>query len=86
MTSTPVSYTHLDVYKRQLRALPEPVPWVAAVVDRLEGLRAILDGDHGAGADRLAASSARLEELGLALSAAFGWLEWAELGLSLIHI
>jgi len=65
-----------------LRALPEPVPWVAAVVDRLEGLRAILDGDHGAGADRLAASSARLEELGLALSAAFGWLEWAELGLA----
>ena len=65
-----------------LGALPEPVPWVAAVVDRLEGLRTILDGDQGAGADRLAASSTRLDELGLALAAAFGWLEWAELGLA----
>lgn len=65
-----------------LRALPEPVAWVAAVIDRLEGLRAILEGEQGAGADRLAASSARLDELGLVLAAAFGWLEWAELALA----
>jgi len=65
-----------------LRALPEPMPWVDAVVDRLEGLGAILEGDHEAAADLLRASSARLEELGLALAAAFGWLEWAELGLA----
>ncbi len=65
-----------------LRALPEPLPWVVAVVDRLEGLRAILEGRNGPAADLLAASSARLEQLGLVLAAAFGWLEWAELGLA----
>ncbi len=64
-----------------LRALPEPMPWVDAVVDRLDGLRAILQADHEAAADLLRASSARLEQLGLALAAAFGWLEWAELGM-----
>ena len=64
-----------------LRALPEPMPWVDAVVDRLEGLRALLQGDHSAAADLPRASSERLEKLGLALAAAFGWLEWAELGL-----
>ena len=65
-----------------LRALPEPVPWVAAVVDRLEGLRALLEGDQGAAAALLDASSVRLAELGLVLAAAFGRLEWAELGLA----
>ncbi|HNQ07432.1 MAG TPA: AAA family ATPase [Tetrasphaera sp.] len=64
-----------------LRALPEPMPWVEAVIDRLEGLRLILAGDQEA-AGLLQASSLRLEELGLALPAAAGWLEWADLGLA----
>ncbi len=64
-----------------LRALPEPMPWVAPVVDRLEGLRAILAGDHEAAAGLLHASSARMAEQGLVLEAAVGWLEWADLGL-----
>jgi DNA-binding CsgD family transcriptional regulator len=65
-----------------LRALPEPMPWVEPVVDRLEGLRVLLGGDTGAAAALLRSSSARLDELGLSLAAAFGWLEWAELGLA----
>lgn len=65
-----------------LRGLPEPLPWVDAVVDRLEGLRATLVGDRGAAAELFRASSVRLDELGLALAAAFVWLEWAELGLA----
>lgn len=64
-----------------LRAVPEPGTWVEAVIDRLEGLRAVLAGDHGVAADLLRASSARLEELGLVLAAAVGWVEWADLGL-----
>ena len=50
--------------------------------DRLEGLRALLEGDQGAAAALLDASSVRLAELGLVLAAAFGRLEWAELGLA----
>ncbi len=65
-----------------LRAVPEPMPWVDAVVDRLAGLRALLNGEQGAAAELLRASSTRLDELGLAMAAAFGWLEWAELGLA----
>ncbi|HRC12113.1 MAG TPA: LuxR C-terminal-related transcriptional regulator [Dermatophilaceae bacterium] len=64
-----------------LRAVPEPMPWVAPVVDRLEGLRAILEGDPTEATELLRASSVQLSELGLALPAALGWLEWAELAL-----
>lgn len=65
-----------------LRALPEPMSWVTAVVDRLEGLRALLAGDRERAAGLLRASSMRMGELGLTLAAALGWLEWAELGLA----
>ncbi len=65
-----------------LRSLPEPVPWVDAVVDRLEGLRAVVEGDQDEAARRLHASCARLEQLGLVVAASVGWLEWAELGLA----
>ncbi len=65
-----------------LRALPEPVPWVDAVVNRLEGLQALLTGRLDICEALLRASSARLEDLGLALPAALGWLEWAEVGLA----
>ena len=65
---------------RRLRAVPEPLPWVAALVDRVEGLRALLVGDAATGADLLRSSATRLAGLGLPLAADLGWLEWAELG------
>lgn len=63
-----------------LRSIPAPVPWVGAMVARLEGLQAVLAGESDLAADRLGASSQRLADLGLVLEAAFSWIDWAELG------